>query len=125
MGKKEMIDEITSLKKSVAKLNKKVDEIIKKQDEIEKKITELHDLYRILETFPAKLNTTSFQIISNLEDNIKKIADDFEDSLNKSLNKMDNLVDVNKRLDVFEEDIKAYLSKLKTMLLELEDSVRR
>ncbi len=125
MGKKEILDEVNSLKKSVAKLNKKLDEIIKKQDEIEKKITELNDLYRILETFPAKLNTTSFQIISNLEDNIKKIADDFEDSLNKSLNRMDNLVDVNKRLDVFEEDIKAYLSKIKTMLLELEDSVRR
>ncbi len=125
MGKKELLDEINSLKKNIAKLDKKIESIRKKQDEIEKKITELNDLYRILETFPAKLNTTSFQIISNLEDNIKKISEDFESSLNKSLGKMDHLVDVNKRLDILEEDMKAYLSKIKTMLLELEDSMRR
>jgi len=125
MGKKDILDEINSLKKSLSALNKKIDKIVEKQEEIEKKITELHDLYRILETFPAKLNTTSFQITSNLEENIKKIAEDFESSLDKSLKKMDTLVDVNKRLDVFEEDMKAYISKIKTMILELEDSMRR
>jgi uncharacterized phage infection (PIP) family protein YhgE len=125
MGKKDILDEINSLKKSLSALNKKIDKIVEKQEEIEKKITELHDLYRILETFPAKLNTTSFQITSNLEENIKKIAEDFESSLDKSLKKMDTLVDVNKRLDVFEEDMKAYLYKIRMMILELEDSMRR
>ncbi len=125
MGKGDILAEISSLKKMVESLDKKVDRVIKEQKVLKKEVDKLSDLYRILETFPAKLNTTSFQITSRLEENVNKITKDFEKSLEESMSKMDRLVDINHRLDVFEEDMKAYMAKIRVMLMELEDDIKR
>lgn len=125
MGKSDIIAELSNLKKMIVSLDSKLDKVIKEQKKMKKEVEKLSDLYRVLETFPAKLNTTSYQVISNLEDNVDKITKNFEESLDKSLEKMDTLVDINHRLDIFEEDLKAYMAKIRVMLLELEDSIKR
>jgi len=125
MGKSDIIAELSNLKKMIVSLDSKLDKVIKEQKKMKKEVEKLSDLYRVLETFPAKLNTTSYQVISNLEDNVDKITKNFEESLDKSLEKMDTLVDINHRLDIFEEDVKAYMAKIRVMLLELEDSIKR
>jgi uncharacterized phage infection (PIP) family protein YhgE len=125
MGKNDIINEIESLKNEIRDLNSKIDVVIKRQLEIDKKIEALGNIQDILDALPAKLNTASFQIISNFEENTNKVSKNLEESVNKSLEKLDKLVDVDKRLDMFEEDLRAYISKMRTMLLELEDSLRR
>ncbi len=125
MGKSDILREIESLKQQITEVNEKVDTLLKKQKDVEKKLQTLNEIEDILDTLPAKLNTASFQIISNFEDSTKKVSKKIEDSIDKSLNKLDKLADINKRLDNFEEDLRAYISKMRFMLLELEDSLRR
>ncbi len=125
MGKSDILNEIESLRKEISELNSKVDIILKKQREIDKKVKTLEDLQDIIDALPAKLNTASFQIISNFEENTKKVSKNLQESVDKSLEKLNNLADVNKRLDAFEEDLRAYIAKMRAMLLELEDSLRR
>ena len=125
MGKSDILREIESLKQQVNEINEKIDIILRRQKEVEKKLQTLNEIEDILDTLPAKLNTASFQIISNFEDSTKKVSKNLEDSIDNSLSKLDKLADINKRLDVFEEDLRAYISKMRFMLLELEDSLRR
>ncbi len=125
MGKSDILREIESLKKDINEINKKVDTLLKRQKEINKKIQTLEEIEEILDTMPAKLNTASYQIISNFEESTNKVSRNLEESIDKSLGKLDKLVDINKRLDIFEEDLKAYISKMRIMLLELEDNIRR
>ncbi|ADD08782.1 hypothetical protein [Candidatus Aciduliprofundum boonei] len=125
MGKSDILREIESLKQQINEINEKVDIILKRQKEIDKKVQTLSDIEDILDTLPAKLNTASFQIISNFEDSTKNVSKKLEDSIDKSLSKLNKLADIDKRLDAFEEDLRAYISKMRFMLLELEDSLRR
>ncbi|EDY35727.1 hypothetical protein ABOONEI_1512 [Aciduliprofundum boonei T469] len=125
MGKSDILREIESLKQQINEINEKVDIILKRQKEIDKKVQTLSDIEDILDTLPAKLNTASFQIISNFEDSTKNVSKKLEDSIDKSLSKLNKLADIDKRLDAFEEDLRAYISKMRFMLLELEDNLRR
>ena len=125
MGKSDILREIESLKQQINEINEKVDIILKRQKEIDKKVQTLSDIEDILDTLPAKLNTASFQIISNFEDSTKNVSKKLEDSIDKSLSKLNKLADIDKRLDAFEEDLRAYISKMRFMLLELEDGLRR
>jgi len=125
MGKSDILREIESLKQQINEINEKIDILLKKQKEIDKKVQTLNEIEDILDTLPAKLNTASFQIISNFEDSTKKVSKKLEDSIDNSLSKLDKLADIDKRLDAFEEDLRAYISKMRFMLLELEDSLRR
>jgi len=125
MGKSDIIKEIESLKQQINEINEKIDILLKKQKEIDKKVQTLNEIEDILDTLPAKLNTASFQIISNFEDSTKKVSKKLEDSIDNSLSKLNKLADIDKRLDAFEEDLRAYISKMRFMLLELEDSLRR
>ncbi len=125
MAKSDIIKEIESLKQQINEINEKVDIILRRQKEIDKKVQSLTEIEDILDALPAKLNTASFQIISNFEDSTKKVSKKLEDSIDKSLGKLNKLVDIDKRLDAFEEDLRAYISKMRFMLLELEDNLRR
>lgn len=125
MGKSDILREIESLKQQINEINEKVNIILKRQKEIDKKVQTLSDIEDILDTLPAKLNTASFQIISNFEDSTKNVSKKLEDSIDNSLSKLNKLADIDKRLDAFEEDLRAYISKMRFMLLELEDSLRR
>ncbi len=125
MGKSDILREIESLKQQINEINEKVNIILKRQKEIDKKVQTLSDIEDILDTLPAKLNTASFQIISNFEDSTKNVSKKLEDSIDNSLSKLNKLADIDKRLDAFEDDLRAYISKMRFMLLELEDSLRR
>ncbi len=125
MGKGDILNEISSLRKEISALDKKIDRLSKRTESIEKKVEKLSAMEELLETFPAKLNTTSYQIISNFEEKTNEIGKNLEESIDKNLQKMDKLVDIDKRLDDFEEYLKAHVAKIRAMLLELEDSIRR
>ncbi len=121
----ELGQEIVKIKKMLRNMEKKVDAIRDKQQEIEESLKKLRDITELIETFPVKLNTTSYQITSQLEDKTKEMEKNIRERIDESLSKMDKLVEINKRLDVFEENMSAYLSRIRYMLMEMEDSLRR
>jgi len=121
----EIATELLKLKKMLKAQEKKIDEIRKKQLEIEESLKAIQEMATTIETFPVKLNTTTFQITSQLEEKIKELENTIKNRVEESLSKMDKLVEINKRFDEFEENMNAYLSKIRYMLLELEDIIRR
>ncbi len=125
MGRDDILNEIIEIKKRLGQLDAKMDRLLKKQIELEKKYEAMENLQKSISTLPAKLNTTSFQVISQLRDEIGDIEEEFEERLDATIGKLESLAEVNRRLDVFEENMKAYMEKIRYMLLELEDSVKR
>ncbi len=119
-----VLSAIEDLKRRLGHLDAKMEKIIKKQIELEKKVDSFEKIYKILNSLPAKLNTTSYQIISQLEESIDDIEEEFSSKIDESIGKLETLVDVNHRLDIFEENLKAYIEKMRYMLMELEDSLR-
>ncbi len=125
MGRDDILNEIIEIKKRMGALDAKMDRLLKKQIELEKKYEDLEKLQKSISTLPAKLNTTSFQVISQLRDEIGEIEEEFDERLDSTIGKLEALAEVNKRLDVFEQNMKAYMEKVRYMLLELEDSINR
>ncbi len=121
----EIATELLKLKKMLKAQERKIDEIRKKQLEIEESLKAMQEMETTIETFPVKLNTTTFQITSQLEEKIKELENTIKNRVEESLSKMDKLVEINRRFDEFEENMNAYLSKIRYMLLELEDIIRR
>ncbi len=121
----ELTSEIIKMRKMLRNMEKKVEAIREKQLEIEEFLNKLKDISETIETFPVKLNTTTYQITSQLEEKMEKVDKIIKDRVDESLSKLDSLMEINKRLDTFEENMSAYLAKIRYMLMELEDSVRR
>ncbi len=125
MGRDDILNEIIEIKKKMGAIDAKMDRLLRKQVELETKFEQLEKLQKTINTLPAKLNTTSYQIVSQMRDEIGDIESEFEERLEDIISNMDDLTNVNKRLDVFEQDLKAYIEKMRYMLLELEDEIRR
>ncbi|NPA74842.1 MAG: hypothetical protein GXO25_02025 [Euryarchaeota archaeon] len=124
MGKDDILNEVIALKKKMGDIDAKLDRVIQRQLALEKKLEEMDKLQKSIITLPVKLNTTAYQIVSQLRSEIGDITEEFEDKVSESIGKLDELTNINKRLDIFEENMKAYIEKMKYMLLELEDSIK-
>ncbi len=124
MGKDDIMNELVSLNKKIGALDKKMDNIIKRQVALEKKMEEFDALQNSISTLPVKLNTTAYQIVSQFRSELEDITDEFEEKVSESIGKLEALAEVNKRLDSFEEILRAHLEKMRYMIMELEDSVK-
>jgi len=121
----ELTREIIKMRKMLRNMEKKVDALKENQIRIENSLERLKEITELIENFPVKLNTTTYQITSQLEEKTAEMEKNLRERVEESLAKMDELVEINKRLDIFEENMDAYLSKIRYMLMEMEDSLRR
>ena len=124
MGRDDILNEIMDIKKKLGSMDAKMDRLLKKQVALETKFEQLESLQKTINTLPAKLNTTTYQVISQMRDEIGDIENEFEERIEETMGKLEALADVNHRLDVFEENLKAYIEKMRYMLLELEDEIK-
>ncbi len=124
MGKDDIMNELIAINKKIGALDTKLDRVIKRQVILEKKIAEFEALEKSINTLPVKLNTTAYQIVSQFKTELEDITDEFEEKVSESIGKLESLANVNRRLDSFEELLKAHIERIRYMLMELEDSVR-
>ena len=124
MSKEDLLNEIVSINKKIGVLNTKIDKLVQKQILLEKKFDDLDNIQKSITTLPVKLNTTTYQIISQLREEVNDISSEFEEKISDTIGKLESLVNVNKRLDQFEENSKAYIEKMRYMLIEMEDMIK-
>ncbi len=124
MGRDDILNEVVDIKKRINEIDAKMDRVLKKILELESKFKEIEKLEESMSALPAKLNTTSFQVISQFKDEIGDIEDEFEERIDNTMGKLESLANMNIRLTQFEQTMKAYMDKMRYMLLELEDEIK-